>query len=156
MDNIFIDGVMINLIMLYGPNSDSPEFYTKLLQESIGLSAKKVVLGDFNIIQNTTLDRKCLKTMNQSLTKDAEQLINLQEEYMLEETWRVRNPGVKRFSWYRNANTASRIDFALISKGLSEDVHDIFYLNGIKSDHSAICVCIDLVNEERGPRILEI
>ena len=75
---------------------------------------------------------------------------------MLEDIWRVQNPENKRYSWYRIIKSpkkyiqASRIDYALIPQGSCKDVHNCFYLNGIKSDHSAFFLGIDHTNEQRG------
>ena len=77
------------------------------------------------------------------------------EEYSLCEIWHDRNPGVKRYLWYRyNSITktisASRIDFALISAGSADRVESVFYLHGLKSDHSAICLIYSTNANERG------
>ena len=50
-----------------------------------------------------------------------------------------------------NARQASRIDNALIANGLLDEVYDTFYMTGIKSDHSAMCVILELTKESRGP-----
>ena len=38
-----------------------------------------------------------------------------------------------------------------MSKALVQMVYDVFYLTGIKSDHSAICVTLEINSNERGP-----
>ena len=38
-----------------------------------------------------------------------------------------------------------------MSEGLSAQIHDTYYLNGLKSDHSALFVGLDMHPQERGP-----
>ena len=45
---------------------------------------------------------------------------------------------------------ASRLDYAVMSMYLSNKVHSSFYLNGIKTDHSAFFLGLELRSAERG------
>ena len=84
------------------------------------------------------------------------------EELSLEDAWRTINPEQTRYSWYRRKKvgallkgmpqiSASRIDYAITSKGLCNQIHNTMYLNGINSDHSAFFIGFELQKLERGP-----
>ena len=74
------------------------------------------------------------------------------EEFSWCDIWRIRNPDDIRYSWYRTKPKlcASRLDYAIVSEGLSDQIYDVFYLNGYKTDHSAICLIWDPISEDRG------
>ena len=46
---------------------------------------------------------------------------------------------------------ASRIDYAIVPRGLCNTVENCFYLTGIKTDHSAFFIGMDINPRERGP-----
>ena len=143
----------IGILNVYGPNSDSPEFFDNKIKSVHCYCEKLVVVGDFNTVMDHYLDRN----------KDAPQAINSATSYKLNEIcdqlylqdiWRVRNPDTRRYSWYRKSKQSiqsSRLDYALVSQGLSSSVHNTFYLNGIHTDHSAFFVGLEINKLERGP-----
>ena len=59
---------------------------------------------------------------------------------------------VENNSWFKSGsiNKASRIDFALVSGGIDQKVKTVMYIPGIKTDHRAIYMCVDLSYCERG------
>ena len=90
-------------------------------------------------------------------TNASKQIKELMSELILQDVWRVRNPDTKRFSWYRVTKQngkqviqASRIDYAIISASLMKKVHNCMYINGIKSDHSAFFLGIEVETVNRG------
>ena len=66
--------------------------------------------------------------------------------------WRIRNPGKQEFSWFKRGDLykASRIDLALVSGGLDQNVEMVQYLSSIKTDHRALYLVVDLQVSERG------
>ena len=144
MDSTFV------LMNLYAPNKDSPGFFDEAIKKCMLCKEKAVIVGDFNTVLNAEIDRKSQK-METNL-KSTVRLNELTQEYMLKDVWRSRNPDVRRYSWMRTKPKicASRIDFALISAGLDNSVHDCFYLTGVHTDHSALFVGLDLEPLERG------
>ena len=155
--NVFADNASFSLTNVYAPNGDTPQFYIDLINSTNDMSAtKKVFMGDFNVILDPNLDSNSKSSVKR---RDAQQVEQLMEEYMLCDIWRVRNPTAKRFSWYRSQHNvrnnlkslqASRLDLPIVSDGLGNQIHDVFYLNGLKSDHSALFLGIDLHPQERG------
>ena len=74
----------------------------------------------------------------------------------LVDIWRIRNPEVTYYSWMKALNhgkkmLASRIDFALVSQGISGDILNCMYLGGIHTDHAALFLAVELSNSDRGP-----
>ena len=137
------------LCNLYAPNKDSPGFFADIINRTAECDSR-ILIGDFNLTLNTELDRNESSTNNQEATS---QLLNDMESHLLEDIWRTRNPGCRRYSWYRRGNNrlqASRLDFAIISAGMSDQVHDTFYLNGICTDHSAYFVGFQFADTKRG------
>ena len=97
--NIFADNSMFSLINVYAPNADNPGFYIELINSNLeDRAAKKIFMGDFNLILDPDKDTN---STNKSVTKDAVQLSQLMDEFLLCDVWRIRNPNAKRFSWYR-------------------------------------------------------
>ena len=111
---------------------------------------KLIVVGDFNTVINVHLDRNINSKHNND--KSTKKLHELMEEMMLTDVWRDRNPEIRRYSWYRMkpVKTASRLDYALVSTGLSGIIHDTFYLNGVRTDHSAFFIGLEFNHVERG------
>ena len=142
---------------LYGPNKDSPEFFYTKINKVYELCERVVVIGDFNTVMNQSLDRNT----NTNINCNSSQMLNqMCEDMSMSDIWRIHNLDKRRYSWYRRRQTgpstdnplisASRIDFALVSESLANLVHDTFYLNGVKSDHSAMFVGLELQHIERG------
>ena len=76
------------LCNIYAPNSDSPNFFAQIF-DKMNESPNKIVVGDFNTVLNTMLDRKNSTNNN---NKAAEYLNQICEEQYLEDPWRTRNP----------------------------------------------------------------
>ena len=77
---------------------------------------------------------------------------NMMNHLNLKDVWRQQNPERKEFSWRKKGslNIASRIDFALVSAGLDQEVGSILYVPSIKTDHRALYMKIDVCRNERG------
>ena len=137
------------LACIYGPTSDSSAYYDSIAQNLADFSADKILVGDFNVALNPNKDRFNSLFNNK---KSHSSLMQLMDEYLLVDVWRVRNDKETYFSWKRHANKqASRIDFALISQGFVNKCDNVTYLTGIESDHSAVFVSIKDIRSDRGP-----
>ena len=139
----------ICLCNVYGPNKDTPAFFGKLSELLAKYSEHKLIMGDFNVVQNVTLDQYG-STVNNNKAK--EKLNVLMDTYYLTDVWRQRNPDTLRFSWKRTKPKlqASRIDYALVSHGLSNMIKNCSYLMSMMTDHSAMYVFYERVSNERG------
>ena len=140
---------IVTIVAIYAPNNDCPNYFTdigKLLKER---SEHKIIIGDFNLTLDVELDRKNTYCNN---NKALNELESIMEQYYLKDIWRVHNPELRQYSWYKRGDLykASRIDLALVSAGLDQKVEDIQYISSIKTDHRAIYMVVTITPYERG------
>ena len=78
---------------------------------------------------------------------------NLCSLFDLIDIWRIRNPDAMRFTWRRkNPIIQRRLDFWLISSITQEEVVNVDIIPAIRTDHSAITIHINGIEEtRRGP-----
>ena len=152
-----INDVILCVNNIYAPNRDSPSFFFTEIMQTFENCDNIVVIGDYNTVQDASIDRNRNNSDNVNHVNAMKQIKELAEQLSLEEIWRIRNPNVHWYSWYRTTKKnrkitlqASRLDYALISASLVSKIHNCMYLNGIKSDHSAFFLGIELQNIERG------
>ena len=148
--NCEIEDTELCIANIYAPNADSPGFFGDLLHILDNSTTKRIVIGDFNLVLNTDLDRNDSSFNNVQAAGFLKEKI--EEEYLCD-VWRDRHPGIKRYSWYRyvkNKLRASRIDFALVTQSIANIVDDCFYIKGIDSDHSAFVLVIKCTKNKRG------
>lgn len=106
--NVIIKGQKMCILNLYGPNTDEPSFFDDIwvrLQEQQG---EFIIVGDFNVALDKTLDRKGNTSINyhpQALQK----IQNAIDAFDLIDIWRLKNPKLVRYT-RRRQNQASRID----------------------------------------------
>ena len=99
-----------------------------------------------------------IQSSNNSMS--AETFIDMMDKRILCDVWRSHHPDEKKYSWYRdnphqnqhtsNVYQASRIDYAIISRGMCDKAHNTFYMNGLKTDHSAFFLEISPTESTRG------
>ena len=155
---ICYNDVVICVNNIYAPNKDSPFFFHTEILRLFNICDKVILIGDYNTVLNNELDRKLNNSSAVPVdSKSSKQIHELMDELSLEDIWRIRNPSIKRYSWYRKTKRnnksiiqASRLDFALISSGLSSSVHNCLYLNGVQTDHSAFFLGLELFQTDRG------
>ena len=150
-----INDVTLSITNIYAPNKDSPNYMETNIRRTFEVSENIVVIGDFNTVMDPQLDRK--NSTEHNHPKSAAKIRELEEELHLHDPWRAQNSNQVRYSWYRNIKRgheiitqASRIDFALVSHGLSNMTHNCFYLQGLKSDHSAMFIGFNIHKVPRG------
>ena len=139
----------VTIAAIYAPNEDKPEFFKKLRQHLRNRLENKIIIGDFNLTLDVELDRKNTYCNN---NRSKEELEDLMEEFMLQDIWRVHNGEKRQYSWMKsgNINKASRIDLALVSRGIDQKVQIVTYEQSVKTDHRAIYMVVDLNYVERG------
>ena len=71
----------------------------------------------------------------------------------LVDIWRIRNPDSEKFTWRQKSPIIQRrLVYWLICDLLQDDVANVDIVTAIKTDHSAIILEIDSVNDQRrGP-----
>ena len=145
---IKINNNLMTLCNIYGPNKDTPSFFTDIFTKLDTKHDEKVIMGDFNLVLDPEIDRYGSNYNNHYASSLLRELMS---EYELFDPWRTYNPNCMRFSWRkRNPRLqASRLDFALVSKGL--DIENTLYIPAIKTDHDAFFLTVSTEKESRGP-----
>ena len=77
----------------------------------------------------------------------------LQEQFCLQDIWRIKNPEVQSFTWSQKSPFVfCRLDYWLTSSYLFDYVNSVDIVSAIKTDHSAITIEIQVLQEEvKGP-----
>ena len=145
MLKVLLGGEPALLVNVYTPNRDNElvAFFRSLLQ-TIGKNnldeiENIIVGGDFNCPLNPVIDKRGGNMIpRQSVINIIEQL---QSELDLHDIWRIKNPTVCSFTWSQsNPLIFSRLDYWLISNSLSDNVYNVDIISAIKTDHSAITI----------------
>ena len=146
------DSEEITLCNIYAPNKDSPWFFDALEQRMYDYTEHKVIVGDFNLALNPQIDRYGDKNSSNN-SKSCAKLKSVMEDLYLTDVWRDRNPEKLRFSWSkRNPRLqASRLDYAIVSRGIDVMTDNCTYLQSILTDHSAFYLSISTNRNKRGP-----
>ena len=149
MLDLYENDKIVTITAIYAPNQDCPHFFNNIAELLRSRQENKIIIGDFNFTMDVDKDRK--NTYNNN-NNSKEVVVNMAEEFSLREVWREQNQDVIQYSWFKGGKTqkASRIDFALVSGGMDQKVKTITYIPGIKTDHRAMYMCLDLDYNERG------
>ena len=111
----------------------------------------RIIMGwDFNVILDPDLDGS---GGNPKLKESVKEIENICLLWDLVDIWRVSNPEIKRFTWRQKAPLIQRrLDFWLVDNALQEEIDQADIVPSIKSDHSAILLSINGIDEQiRGP-----
>lgn len=133
-----LNTMSLNLINIYGPNSDTPSFFRHiqdiLEQNSADYS---IVCGDFNIILDPELDSFNYTQINNPKAREA--VKNMLDSEDLIDIYRINFPSTKRFTWRkRKPLKQARLDYFLISSHMSNIINACGIKPGYRSDHSII------------------
>jgi exonuclease III len=126
------------LLNVYGPNNDTPAFYTRIfnLIDCLG-NGSVIICGDFNLVLNPELDYYNYKNTNNPNARD--RLIECMYEYNLVDPFREKYPYTKRYTWRRSSPLQqARLDFFLLSADVFAFFESISIQPSLQSDHSLI------------------
>ena len=124
-------------------------FYQNLLnvldETNFDSQCQIIIGGDFNVHHSANQDN----FGGRIETKKSVWLIeDLMSAFNLVDIWRLRNPDKKQFTWRQKKPLIQRcIDYWLISDSLQDDVNNTDIKMSIKSDHSAITLCINSMKD---------
>lgn len=144
------------LVNIYAPNNMSEQctFFSNMLavldEHNFSSGSQLIFGGDFNVHLDAELDNSGGRIEKKSSVKNIEEI---KFSYDLIDIWRVRNPDKKQYTWRQKRPVVQRrLDFWLISDGLQDFVEHTDIIPSIKSDHSAITLRINSIDEHaRGP-----
>ena len=140
------------LLNIYAPNKCAEQcvFFSKLsedLKDFVTDADRSIIVGgggNFNVILNQDLDDRGGNKKDKDSVRYVEDMII---EHDLVDIWRIRNPTDTRFTLIQR-----RLDYWLTSNDLQEDVESVEIISAIRSDHSAITLSVNGLEEnERGP-----
>ena len=110
--DLTIDSHRFTLCSLYGPNNDTPYFFSKMFNiiDTIG-NDFYMLCGDFNVVLDVNIDYTNYKSLNNN-KKSRELLSSVVNDRSLVDTFRFINGDEKQFTW-RKPNTLqqARLDF---------------------------------------------
>ena len=149
LENLDEPDKRVTICNIYAPNQDRPAFFVNVMKLVAQMSANLILIGDYNLVLDTDIDRKGSTHNNKKAVIVLKEII---EDFSLVDIWRIRNPEKEMFSWMRAKPkyTASRLDFGLVSQGITQNIDNPMYLPGIKSDHLAFFLVYNASNAERG------
>ena len=128
----------INLITLYGPNSDKPNFYNNIETIINDTSSEfHIICGDFNLIFDTNKD--CMNYRNINNPRSREKVLNMLNTCDLMDTYRAFHPDTKRFTWRKkNPLKQARLDYFLVSNSMRDLIDSCNIKPSYRSDHSIL------------------
>ena len=142
----------LQLVNLYAPNQDDPNFFESIGQLLVGQEIEnKVVAGDFN----TTLESNDKSDREKHKNCMSSQAIKIiMREQNLIDIWRMQHQEVIEYTWRRNhkARYGSRLDMILISQDMLSATTFSDIEAGYCSDHSFPYIMYEYQAEQkRGP-----
>ena len=140
------------LVTLYGPNTDSPEFFTNLKENLINweLSNQPIILcGDWNVVLNYHNDT--INYSKENNPKAQKSVLDLIDTFELGDVYRDQEPTGRSYTWsaYSNLKQA-RLDYFLLSTDLTGLVESIQTNAGYRTDHSLVVMNMIFTHQERG------
>ena len=148
--NIKIIDMEVCLVNIYGPNTDSPQFYTEVFDIITEMNTQSVIMcGDWNLVQDQNLDTKYY--LNENNVRAKETVLLHKEQLQLEDPWRITYPSKMAFTWFqKNPIKMSRLDFFLVSSDIMNLLSDITIKPGYRSDHSFVSLSLKCSEGIRG------
>ena len=140
----------LNLVNIYGPNNDSPNFFANIFEMIEDFNSNSVIIcGDFNLVLNPDIDY--FNYLNINNPKATKTLLELMETHNLFDAYRELHPNLKRYTWRKkNPLKQSRLDFFLLSENLYPNLEQSNIENSYRSDHSSVNIALKLNNFIRG------
>ena len=138
------------MVSLYGPNDDSPAFFSNLGKKLDELSAENLVIGgDFNFVMDYRRDSN-YRRQNNPRARSA--FADTVEEQDLIDVWKVMNPNKQAFTWTKlNPHKFGRLDMLFISEHLLPLTVSCEIRPGYRSDHSIVTLHLNAIQKKKGP-----
>ena len=138
----------INIINVYGPNKDRPNFYNEI-QKNMATNQCEytIICGDLNVTLNPKLDSKDYLNVNNPNARL--KILEIMENHDIVDSFRNLYPNLSRFTW-ANINKKARLDYFLVSNSLTDLIPEVNIKHGYRSDHSAVDLHITLNTFKRG------
>lgn len=131
---------------VYAPTWDDDHFITSFFSSLPKVDDHYLIIGgDFNLIQNPSLDRSF--TNPQALSRSAKVLETYMTSLGLLDPWRAKHQSDEVFFFFSHVHRSySRIDFFLLDNYFSSEVQSCEYHSIVISDHAPVSVDINFPN----------
>ena len=156
MIDITISDRRMTIMNIYAPNRDDPGFIQNIIEviESVD-NDDKILGGDFNCVLDDKKDKKGGEGLhaNQNMKQ---MTLAYMDEADLVDIWRKQHPDECHFTFhskFRNQFLFSRLDYFVISFGLSNLIETSDICPSILTDHSLIKIKLCIESNPRGPGI---
>lgn len=135
-------GTPVVMACVYAPTWDDDRFITNFFSSLPKVDDHYLIIGgDFNLIQNPSLDRS--SSNPQVLSKSAKVLDTFKTSLGLFDPWRAKSHSEKAFSFFSHVHHSySRIDFFLVDNYFLSKIHACQYHSIVISDHAPVSVDI--------------
>jgi exonuclease III len=108
--DITIQKYRITLVALYGPNNDSPNFFTNIQDMVARIQNTSIIMvGDWNVLQDYETDTANYRSQNN--IKAQRQIIDMKNSLDLIDIWRAINPDTTRCCTLRRAKNTPTHSF---------------------------------------------
>ena len=141
--DIQVDNLKITLVSIYGPNIDSPSFYSDIMSVVDDFRNENyIICGDFNLVLKPEIDYDNYLHVNNPNAR--EMLLDIIEERSLIDPFRELYPDRKRFTWRkRTPFKQARLDFFLITDSMLISLKNCSIEPSYRSDHSMILLHLE-------------
>lgn len=96
--DMVIEENKVTLINIYGPNSDTPNFYDMVRDVLLDFDNEYIFLcGDFNLVLNPSIDTENYKGISNPKARD--KLLEIMSDLQLSDYFRILNPDKRGFTW---------------------------------------------------------
>ena len=148
--------ITLQIINIYAPNTDSPEFFKEIKNLMYKNNSEYLLIcGDYNLALNQALDTKNYKNINNPQAREF--VLNMMRNDNLIDSFRHFHPDLKHFSWSRkNPTKFARLDYFLVSSQLIDLIEDSTITHGYRSDHSMINLKLKISPFKRGKGIWKL
>ena len=145
--DIKLSNKSITLINIYGPNKDTPDFYSDLEKNIVEFANNDIIIvGDWNLLLNPEID--CINYKHLNNQNARLRVLRLMNDFSLYDVWREENVGIKMYTWKRKNQDGNiqmgRLDFFLVSQSLINFSCKENIRPGYRSDHSIIELTLTL------------
>ena len=141
--NMEIQGNPYVLVNCYAPNTETGQIKTfqdlanRLNDLDADPECNYIFGGDWNLIFDTTMDS--MGGSPKLKEKSIFHLRSIMSDYELVDIYRLRNPGLRQFTWRcKTPLTMRSLDFFLISNTLQSEVKSCEHLFPLSSDHTPV------------------
>lgn len=106
--DMVIEENKVTLINIYGPNSDTPNFYDMVRDVLLDFDNEYIFLcGDFNLVLNPSIDTENYKGISNPKARD--KLLEIMSDLQLSDYFRILNPDKMVLTW-RKKTHESKVD----------------------------------------------